>query len=267
MYMYVYIYLCISPNPPSLLCVHGLCNPLIQRGFFIPNKFSPMSIYSACTSVSVHTRTNAVCATGTELKVLKGDDSGSFTVEEFGQSHRGATLLSSEFMDSNTIVTGSNIGIVEVWDRRDPKQAVTVMRTSVCEDGSLQVLNAIGAHTLDGNIVCSGDDEGLVVFYDRRQPSLPLAQIQPHTAPVWDISFSKENPHILFTAGEDGQVLHWNTNVTQATTKTTFSITNNSDEMTVTDINTSTPSVNSIATADGIVVCGNDECDISVIAL
>eukprot|EP00055_Hartaetosiga_balthica_P013629 m.70840 g.70840 ORF g.70840 m.70840 type:complete len:342 (-) comp8325_c0_seq2:3334-4359(-) len=219
---------------------------------------------SPCTSVSVYGRNRAVAVTGSVLKIITLKN--EWSEEKFGRSHCNAALLSSDFMDVNTLVTGSSIGVVEMWDRRDSKKSVTVMQNNVCEDGSLQVLNGVAAHSLDGNVVASGDDEGLLVFWDKRQPSLPLAQIQPHTAPVWDVKFSQESPHVLFSAAEDGQLLHWNANPSQAATKTTFTISNNNDDMVVTDIaNASTQGINAIATTGNTVICGDDDCKLAAI--
>ncbi|EGD74435.1 hypothetical protein PTSG_05800 [Salpingoeca rosetta] len=153
------------------------------------------------------------------------------------------SMLSCVAQTHKDVVVGTNVGAVEIWDTHAPtadsksgSSAALTFTSEPSEDGSLQMFHSIAVHPSERNIIVAGGHDGLLVFWDARQPLVPLATIQAHTGPVWDISFAPRNPHVLVTAGEDGSVLHWNTNPRQAAARTSFNISTDSGELVVTDM-------------------------------
>lgn len=91
------------------------------------------------------------------------------------------------------------------------------------------------------------------------QCKYPRSLKQAHTAAIWDVQFHPVCTDNIFTCGEDGWLLHWDTNPSRIGGRGAFDLASDPSHMKITNlIGTSSLGVNSLAVGVDHVACGTD---------
>ena len=114
--------------------------------------------------------------------------------------------------DPNRLVVVGNRPKVdlEIWDilasNHAPMQIVAGSSNSGGDYGS----NCVCTHPTRPEIVVTGHSNGGIKVWDVRKQHTPLLKSAVgHMLDVWDVKFHPQNPSLLFSTGEDGNVLRW----------------------------------------------------------
>lgn len=125
------------------------------------------------------------------------------------------------FRSEVEVLSGNALGQLQVWDVREPAAAA---RRSMRSDEKSTEIHSLAVHPMQADMVVAGDCDGSVAVWDLRRPSFPVSITEAHTAEVWRVGFHPRSPDLLYTAGEDGRVIQWNTNPARRADKQRFSI-------------------------------------------
>jgi WD40 repeat protein len=98
------------------------------------------------------------------------------------------------------------------WDTRQQSSLGPVV--SMHSEKEQGVVYDIAVHPSHNYSVVATTDDGSVVVWDVRHPVFPqsiTAVHRPEAPEVWQVRFNPVRPDHLFTAGEDGGLVHWDT--------------------------------------------------------
>eukprot|EP00035_Acanthoeca_spectabilis_P022659 m.445006 g.445006 ORF g.445006 m.445006 type:complete len:370 (-) comp19176_c0_seq1:45-1154(-) len=149
------------------------------------------------------------------LEVRSPDEFGKFNVE-WSTSTDGelgdCSVRCVAFRNRDEILSGDSLGQLQQWDRRQRSSLGPVV--SMHSEQKQSVIHDIAVHPSHNYSVAATDDDGSLVMWDVRHPIFPqsiTAVHRPEAPEVWQVGFNPTRPDHLFTAGEDGCLVHWDT--------------------------------------------------------
>eukprot|EP00041_Stephanoeca_diplocostata_P004424 m.45005 g.45005 ORF g.45005 m.45005 type:complete len:368 (+) comp15106_c0_seq1:181-1284(+) len=223
------------------------------------------SRWCSCTSVSASSDGIHI-ATGGEDGRINYFGAGRVDVEWSRVGIAGCSVRKVRFRTSSEVVSGNMLGQLQVWDvKSSGKRPALTMLDKADEGESMHgdILD-LCVHPDQRSVVATGDSEGVVRVWDIRHPTYPMSITTAHEAPVWAIRFHPGNPDVLFTAGEDGSLLQWDTNVMRAN-RQHFSV---QGDINVVNLMGATKSlgINALDVETDLLACGSDSEALIVVA-
>lgn len=135
-------------------------------------------------------------------EILSGDSLGQLQVR----------FLSLTIVDVQFFSPARTVCTSQQWDRRQRSSLGPVV--SMHSEQKQSVIHDIAVHPSHNYSVAATDDDGSLVMWDVRHPIFPqsiTAVHRPEAPEVWQVGFNPTRPDHLFTAGEDGCLVHWDT--------------------------------------------------------
>mmetsp|Transcript_3620 Transcript_3620/g.11309 ORF Transcript_3620/g.11309 Transcript_3620/m.11309 type:complete len:385 (+) Transcript_3620:63-1217(+) len=179
-----------------------------------------------CTAVAAPAEDGEHIATGGEdgvinyfgldmLEVRSPDEYGRYRVN-WSTSENGelgdCAIRSIAFRNRDELLSGDSLGQLQQWDTRQKSSLGAVV--TMHSEQKHSVINDIAVHPSHNYSVAAADGDGSVVIWDVRHPVYPQSNTAAHRADVpevWKVRFNPVRPDHLFTAGEDGALVHWDT--------------------------------------------------------
>lgn len=131
-------------------------------------------------------------------------------------SHNGhsATVEDVSFnsADRNLVVSVGQDSCMLLWDIRRPARPITDVTKA--HQGDVNCCDFAG---IDGYRIATGGSDALIRIWDRRflknprGEKKPIRTLQGHTNQVTNVMWNEYVPNLFASAGEDGQVLIWDT--------------------------------------------------------
>lgn len=165
----------------------------------------------ACTTVAGSTDGERV-VTGGEDGRLNAFQTGDPVAMWTHGDGTGPAINSVQFADTFCFVSGNGLGQLQLWDtRQNASAAVMTMRDD--SDNDMYELHDVCVNPGQPDKVATGGGDGVLSVWDIRHPTFPQTIHEAHTSELWQIKFHPgHSDQHLFTCGEDGRLLHWDTN-------------------------------------------------------
>ena len=115
--------------------------------------------------------------------------------------------------DPNKIIVVGNKPKVdlEIWDVLASNHAPMQVLSSNSSNNNSFGNNCICTHPTRPEIVVTGQSNGGIKIWDIRKQNTPLLKSMiGHTLDIWDMKFHPQNPSLLLSIGQDGNILRWN---------------------------------------------------------
>jgi len=115
--------------------------------------------------------------------------------------------------DPNKIIVVGNKPKVdlEIWDVLASNHAPMHVLSSNSSNNDSFGNNCICTHPTRPEIVVTGQSNGGIKIWDIRKQNTPLLKSMiGHTLDIWDMKFHPQNPSLLLSIGQDGNILRWN---------------------------------------------------------
>ena len=115
--------------------------------------------------------------------------------------------------DPNKIIVVGNKPKVdlEIWDVLASNHAPMQVLSSNSSNNDSFGNNCICTHPTRPEIVVTGQSNGGIKIWDIRKQNTPLLKSMiGHTLDIWDMKFHPQNPSLLLSIGQDGNILRWN---------------------------------------------------------
>eukprot|EP00039_Didymoeca_costata_P019531 m.337899 g.337899 ORF g.337899 m.337899 type:complete len:337 (+) comp18263_c0_seq1:161-1171(+) len=213
-----------------------------------------------CTSVRFHNQ--SIASTGEDGRVfLMALDSKKplFSGGEFN----GPSLNDCCFYSQSEVVTVNSVAQIQMWDTRDKNSDKLCLRCDIGED----TLPSLHSVTVNDRKIIAGDNAGVVHVWDVRKANMamyPESLLQPHSAEIWALKCHPTKKNNLFTASEDGMLLHISTENSGE-----FTISSDPEKVNIVDLidDKFCLGINGLDVEEDWVACGSDSETLSVFAL
>eukprot|EP00128_Syssomonas_multiformis_P010723 Colp12_sorted_trinity150504_noHs@29414 len=209
-----------------------------------------------CTGVSVlPTKTDAVTV---------GED-GRVNYIDLEKSEPTRTIDSADSVTitdvyglERDVYTVNSHGALCIWDRRSQESAPALKIKPGAANGHH---NSVAVHPTQPSYVAtgggSGDGQGLLSLYDIRQPAGPLESWAAGPAPVLEVVFDAQQPTLVYSCGESGDVVVWDFNPERLQSRPSF-FDPSADSIAASVLASHKLPVNSVSVSYGTLACATD---------
>ena len=162
--------------------------------------------------------------------------------------------------DPNKIIVVGNKPKVdlEIWDVLASNHAPMQVLSSNSSNNNSFGNNCICTHPTRPEIVVTGQSNGGIKIWDIRKQNTPLLKSMiGHTLDIWDMKFHPQNPSLLLSIGQDGNILRWNISDYTPSSNINNPINNNNNNMMLVDPTKNNTSIESVNLSFDILCSSN----------
>lgn len=99
----------------------------------------------------------------------------------------------------------------------DTRANDTKLVSTLSSNQNCGAATSLRCHPGQRHLCVVGFQSGDVAFWDLRKGDAPAATLSAHCGPVWSVRFHSVYPNNMFTASNDGCLIHWDTSDAQRT--------------------------------------------------
>uniref|UniRef100_A0AAG5DUG4 Nucleoporin Nup43 n=1 Tax=Anopheles atroparvus TaxID=41427 RepID=A0AAG5DUG4_ANOAO len=190
------------------LSILAITKDSITEKFSLPNFHSfNNGLVAACTGISVYDRNVATIGENGCLNIVSA---ASASVLRTIRDNNACSMCCLSFVKPDTVLVSSRYGNIDCYDiRRDSDEPVLTLSTKSEDEEELTDTTCISYLPTQNQIVFAGLENGSIMGWDLRNPGIFSTQLKPHDSQVNVIKFRKNDPNMMFSATEEGDVYQW----------------------------------------------------------